>query len=182
MIGRAPVQPFPGYAPSFPASPPAYGAPQAFLQQPSSQPAAWVPQPPAWPGQASALASHTDPHRPVFRGQMPEQPAEAPPPRPAPPPLAMPSPGQLGLGISRPGPEADVGSSVDWNAALKRARELGATGFNVARVPEGGFQVVLLLPTGEADRTQHIEATAASEAGALRLALERAELWATRPR
>jgi hypothetical protein len=121
----------------------------------------------------AALARGPDQPRTVIRGLMPEQPGEAPAPRPAPP--TMPSPAELGVGTVR---ASGRDETVDWNAALARAHRLGATSFNVSQPPQGGCQVTLLLPTGVAGRIEHVEATAGSEAVAVRLALERAEQWA----
>jgi hypothetical protein len=89
----------------------------------------------------------------------------------------MPSPEQLGVPAGRLPILSAREEKADWNAAVEKANRLGATGLHLARLPQGGCQVTLLLPSGQADRVQHIEATAATEADAVRLALERAEQW-----
>jgi hypothetical protein len=143
------------------------GPPPTYARQPYSPPAGWAPQGrPAVPPQ---LAQGQDLSRPVVRGQMPD----APPPRPA--PLTMPSPEQLGLTRAASVATADGRDAVDWNAALERVRRLGATGFHLTRLPQGGHQVTLLLPTAQADRSQYVEVTASTEAAAVRIALDRAE-------
>jgi hypothetical protein len=90
----------------------------------------------------------------------------------------MPSPEQLGLGAG----ETPAGPGrLDWNAALEQVRHLGATGFNLTRLPEGGCRVSLLLPADQPGRSQYVEATAATEAEAARLALQRAAECSARP-
>jgi hypothetical protein len=90
----------------------------------------------------------------------------------------MPSPEELGLLVHAPA-AAPIAASLDWNAAHQEVHRLGATNFNLSRLPQGGFQATLVLPTADPSRQQHIEASAGSEAEAVRLALERAERWST---
>jgi hypothetical protein len=177
VVGGPPTLGFPGFAPQYAAVPPGpYQAPTGFGQQPFNGQPTWVPQggqpqPPARPAVPAMTARGQDLPRPVIRGLMPDAPAV--PPRPA--PLAMPSPAQLGLSTA----PAGAVDSVDWNRALERVRRLGASGFHLNKVTEGGYLVTLQLPTGSADRLQHIEATAGTEAAAVCLALDRAEQRAT---
>jgi hypothetical protein len=89
----------------------------------------------------------------------------------------MPAPEQLGVSAGWKGSLASAGEKVDWNTVLDKVNRLGSIGFHLTRLPQGGCQVTLLLPTGQTDRIQHIEASAATEADAVRLALERAEQW-----
>jgi hypothetical protein len=98
----------------------------------------------------------------------------APPPRPA--PLTLPSPQQLGL-TQAPATTAPA-EQLDGNATVQQVHRLGATGFHVAQLPGGRCQVSLQLPAGQ-DHSEHVEATADSEAAAVRLALARAEQWAS---
>jgi hypothetical protein len=168
MAGGPPVQMIPGYGQPFPGQQP------IVFQQPLSQTAWGQPAGTGWSIPPGAPALQDDPRRPLFRGQMPEQAAPAPAPPPRPEPLALPSPEQLGL-VAAPA----AGEQVDLNAALQQARRLGVTGFNLNQLPDGSYQVALRLPTCQPDRTQHVEATARTEAAAVRLALERAEQWAT---
>jgi hypothetical protein len=80
------------------------------------------------------------------------------------------------LGISAVRPAADT----DWTAALHRLDQLGATSIHRDKLPQGGCRLSCLLPTGQPGRTHRIDAQAASDAEALRLALEKAEEWARR--
>jgi hypothetical protein len=87
----------------------------------------------------------------------------------------LPSPEQLGV-------SAGAVQRVDWNALHESLQRLGAVGLHVDRFPSGAYRVSLQLPTGQPERTHHIEAEAATEAEAARLALERGEQWAVRNR
>jgi hypothetical protein len=86
--------------------------------------------------------------------------------------LRLPSPEDLGVSAPRPT------AGADWSAALRRFDQLGATGFQLEKLPQGGCRVSCLLPTSQPGRTHRIDAQAASDGDALRLALERAEEWA----
>ena len=99
---------------------------------------------------------------------MPEEPT--PPARPA--PLVLPSPAELG--VSRP----VVAPEIDWSLVHRRMQSLGSVCFHMEKLPQGGYRFLCLLPTSQTDRTHRIEVEAATEAEAVRLALEQAELWA----
>jgi hypothetical protein len=71
---------------------------------------------------------------------------------------------------------------VDWNALHGRLRRLGAVGLQICKLPEGGSRVTFVLPTADPDRTRNIQATAATDAEAVALALASAEHWAAAPR
>ena len=88
-----------------------------------------------------------------------------------PKPLALPSPEQLGVAASK------IESAVDWNLVHRRFNDAGATCFLLDHRPQGGYKLTCLLPTGQSNRTHHIEVEAATEAEAARLALERLEEW-----
>jgi hypothetical protein len=177
MFGRAPMsQPFMGQP--FPM--------EAYPQQQFLPPPGWVPEggmarPPAAPP-ANGLVRQPSPPAPRFRAQSPDEPAAPRAAAPAPRrivALSMPSPETLGVPAARPAarPAADV--PVDWSAAMARLDRLGATCFQVERLPQGGSQFTCLLPTGQANQAHRIEARAGSEGEAVRLALDRAEAWAS---
>jgi hypothetical protein len=153
-------------APSFPADgypPPGYAAPPPNLAWPQAAPARppQVPRPP--------LAQQPPPR--VIRGQAPEEPLPpAPPSRPA--PLRLPTPEALGVAA------AQAPAGTDWAAAMRRLDQLGATGFRLEKLSPGGWRVTCMLPTAEPGRIHRIDAQAASDGAALRLALDRAEDWA----
>jgi hypothetical protein len=94
------------------------------------------------------------------------------------PRLSLPSPESLGITATRT-VERDV---PDWTEAHRRLDRLGASCFQLAKLPHGGCRITCLLPTAEADRTHRIEAQAASESEALRLVLAKADAWTTRRR
>jgi hypothetical protein len=106
------------------------------------------------------------PRPPVVRGQMAE-PAAAPT-RPA--SLAMPSPDQLGVNALSAG-------ACDWIAAHRRMQELGVVSFQIDRLNTDVYEITCLLPTAEAGRTHRIEAHGATEAEAVRGALDEAQRW-----
>lgn len=85
--------------------------------------------------------------------------------------LALPPPEQLGIG------SASAPAEIDWNAVHRRLHQLGSTSYQSQRTADG-YRFTCLLPTANPDRTQRIEAQAAGEAEAIRLALDRAEQWA----
>lgn len=164
MIGRAPV------APTYVAPPSYLQYPQGGYAVPSVPPAPYRGTPAAVP---QGVAQVPRPNSGlIVRGQRPEEPIE-----PAPPParpheeVRLPSPEELGVG--RP---AEAG--LDWAAVNRRLEGLGAVCFQMRQLPQGGWHVTCLLPTGQADRTQRVEAKAEARAEAVRLALEQAEQWA----
>ncbi|MCI0456012.1 MAG: hypothetical protein L0Z62_03410 [Gemmataceae bacterium] len=74
-------------------------------------------------------------------------------------------------------PRADTGS-LDWTAVHRRLDLLGATCLHLEKLPQGGCRFTCLLPTTQPSRNHRIETQAASEAEAVRLALQKAEEWA----
>jgi hypothetical protein len=84
----------------------------------------------------------------------------------------MPSPQQLGVGTARL-------ASVEghWNATRARLQALGAVSFQADQLADGAWRFSCLLPTTQAGQTHRIEAQAATETEAVRIALERAEQW-----
>jgi hypothetical protein len=164
MTGRVPV------APSF-VAPPSY--PQGGYVMPTAPtPYRAAPAPSAF--QAPAAPAVAQAPRPanglIVRGQRPDDPIEPPPPaRPA-EEIRIPSPEALGVAGTR---AADAG--LDWAAVNRRLESLGAVCFQMNKLPGGGWRVTCLVPTGQPDRTQRIEAEAGDRAEAVRLALEQAE-------
>jgi hypothetical protein len=156
----------PGFAPSFPASPPPFvGQPMFPPAQPVFQPAPQPQAPPPYP----AVAQAQPPAR-VVRGQAPEEPpARLPVTAPRPAPLTLPPPEALGVAAARP---------ADGDTLHRRLEQLGALSFQVDRLPQGGYRVNCSLPTSQPGRSHRIEVQAASAAEATRLALDKAEEWA----
>jgi hypothetical protein len=143
-------------------------------QQFAGQPAAWQPMNPLrspMPASAPSFAQQPAPRPPIVRAKGPDD----PPPAPKPAPLTMPSPEQLGVTRAKLAP----GDVVDWAAARRRLDRLGATGFLLEKLPQGGYRFTCLLPTTQAGRTHHVEAVAATEAEAVRATLEKSEEWAS---
>jgi hypothetical protein len=146
---------------------PAGSMPGGYQAMPYQQPAVGPAARPPAPTGLAAL-----PPKPTIRGQMSDElrAPEARPPAPA-KPLAMPSPEQLGVAVRK------SESNVDWNLVHRRFHDAGATCFLLDHRPEGGCKLTCLLPTGQPNRTHHIEVEAATEAEIARLALERLEEW-----
>ncbi len=161
------MMPSPAFAPSFPVPPP-----------PGAYPASWTsPGRPAPPLSSAPAQAQQQPARPVIRAQAPDE--SSPAPRPArpesrPAPLRIPSPEQLGVTAGAP----VAPDSPDWSTVHRRLDLLGATCLHLEKLPQGGCRFTCLLPTSQPDRHHHIEAQAASEAEAVRLALQKAEQWA----
>jgi hypothetical protein len=81
----------------------------------------------------------------------------------------MPSPEQLGVVVR----SADAGP--DWPSIHARIKELGIVSFHMGSLPDGRSCFTCWVPRGQPGLTQRIEVTAANEAEAVRLGLERAE-------
>jgi hypothetical protein len=147
----------------------AYPPPQ-FVGQPVLAP--WTGRPAQPFAAASSRAPALQPPLPPprFRAQSPDEPTTAALLRPA--LLNMPSPEQLGVATARPA------GDIDWDATHRRLDRLGALCFHREKLDRGGYRFTCLLPTSQADRTHRVEVVAATEAEAVRLALEKAEEWA----
>lgn len=141
------------------ALPPAVGRPPAV---PAGGATAWTPSPPA----NRVVPPSPAAPRPVVRAQSPEEPKAFT--RPA--PLSMPSPEELGVSAGR-----RSAADADWTLARRRLNELGASCFQLEKLPGGGYRFVCLLPGSQSNRNHRVESEAASEAEAVRLALARAE-------
>jgi hypothetical protein len=90
--------------------------------------------------------------------------------------VAIPTPEQLGVGLSRPAAVA-----TDWAATRSRLKELGAVGFQLDQVPGGECRFVCWLPRPAGGAAERIEARAPTEAAAVRQGLERAARWKAQP-
>jgi hypothetical protein len=89
--------------------------------------------------------------------------------------LRLPPPEDLGIG----NPAAAEPSAVDWAAFHGRLNRLGATCFHLERTGPNACRITCFLPTRQQGRNHRIEAQAANEAEAARLALAKAEEWAS---
>jgi hypothetical protein len=140
-----------------------------------SQPVAgaWQAAPPAKPAPrmpvtaALATGSPNAAPRPTIRLQAPDTLLGAPKA-----PLILPSPAALGIQQADHAPSA--AQTVDWNHVHARLGRLGALGFHMDRLPQGGVRVTFMLPAGD-QRARQIEVVADSEAAAVNAALEHAE-------
>jgi hypothetical protein len=180
-IGGPPIVYDYGYnvQPSYgvPYGTPAYG-PEVYT--PPARPAAAQPAVPRAQAAAPApqggagknVAQNTTPRPTAVRGVPEEEPARPRPAAAPPAAVAMPSPDQLNLGGARP---ADAG--LDWTAARGQLQDLGAVSFQVDKLPGGAFQFTCFLPTAEAGKTHRVEAHGATEAEAVRRAIDEARRW-----
>jgi hypothetical protein len=153
--------------PSYPAAP----APMAFGAPAFQPPPAPAPAPARPPAPIARTATPAGP-KPIIRLQAPEETGTV---RPA--PVTIPSPEQLGVGLSRPAAVA-----TDWAATRSRLKELGAVGFQLDQVPGGECRFVCWLPRPAGGAAERIESRAPTEAAAVRLGLERAARWKTQQR
>jgi len=156
-----------GGQPVFVAPPQYVSGPQYVQPRPVQQ----VAQP--WPPRSSQPTQPAQ-QAPTFRAKPYDDkpaPVQAQAPAPKLEPLTLPSPESLGLAPKAP-------AKVDWNATLERLDRLGRIGHQVVQLDDGRCRVLLVMRTRQADQVQRIEATAASEAEAVGLALARAEEWA----
>jgi hypothetical protein len=124
---------------------------------------AFAPQRSTVPAVPAPRAAATVQPRPLVRAKAPDEPT---PSRPA--PLTMPSPEQLGVVVR----SAETGP--DWPAIHARIKELGIASFHMATLPDGRSCFTCWVPRGKPGLTQRIEVTAATEAEAVQLGLERA--------
>lgn len=152
-----------------------YGMPQAQPGWPGSVPQAPPPARVAMPS-PPPTSKLTLPPAPVLAAEQGKakvravaEDEPAPPARPAPPTrIVLPSPDELGIKIE-PASTMTATAAVDWNQVHARLETLGIVQFQRERLPQGGFRVVLALPT------RQVEAVADTEAAAMLQALERAE-------
>jgi hypothetical protein len=145
----------------------------AYASQPV--PGAWQAAPTAKPAPrmpvnaALATASPSAAPRPTIRLQAADTLL-----KPAPTPLLLPSPESLGV---RPLSAGEVvPQALDWNNVHARLGRLGALGFHMDRLSEGGVRVTFMLPDANNQRARQIEVVADSEAAAVNAALEHAEM------
>jgi hypothetical protein len=90
-----------------------------------------------------------------------------------PPPLSLPSPEDAGVAV--PG----TAGKVDWNATRERLQQLGGISWQLTQLTDGSFRVALVMRTTQPNCFHHIEATEATEAAAVNVAMARAEQWAS---
>ena len=158
MIGGPPIAGFPpGYAPppgfvppgGFASAPPGFVPGAAPFTAPvQTRPMVAMPPPP--PRSPNVLA----------RAKVDEEPVR-------PQPMTLPPPEQLG--VARRSPDG-----VDWAETHRRLQELGAVGFQLEPLATGGYRFVCLLPSGLPDRPSRIDGQGATQAEAVRAALDRA--------
>jgi hypothetical protein len=173
--------------------PPSYVQQQQPMQYPypQQQQQQGRPQPPPWPPRSSPppQTAQQQPTPPITaRGMMPDTPKVVGPALKL-TQVSMPSPDEVGVvppaakGIAMPSP-GDIGvvppaktaaAKVDWNETRSRLDRLGAIGLQTIQMNDGRHRIAFVLRTRQADQVQHVEATAATEAEAVALALERAE-------
>jgi hypothetical protein len=147
---------------SLPFPPEGYSLPPAPVQTPY--------RPTTAPAQAQAPRT-----TPTVRSQIPDDPSPARTLQPAARPrevVTIPTPEQLGV-VS--GKSAEAG--IDWATVNRRLDSLGATCFQLQRLPQGRWRVICLLPTTQPEHSQRIQAEAEAKAEAVRLTLEQAEQW-----
>lgn len=101
--------------------------------------------------------------------------------------LQLPSPEELGLGAEKTAPVRESKSesrleakTVDWTALHARLDRLRASSFMVQRPSAQLVRIISLFPVAE-NRVHRVEASAATEAEAVRLFLEQVDEWATHP-
>jgi hypothetical protein len=90
-------------------------------------------------------------------------------------PVRIPSPEELG--VARP---QASGPRVDWAAVREQLREVGGRDIQVRPVDDT-YRCSLLLPGDRSGVTWRVDATASTEAEAVRLALERARQMRANP-
>jgi hypothetical protein len=89
--------------------------------------------------------------------------------------VRVPSPDELG--VARP---QSTAPRVDWAVVGQQMHELGARDFHIDP-RDGSYRCTLLLPGDRAGVTWRVDATAATEADAIRLAIERARQMHANP-
>jgi hypothetical protein len=173
MIGGSPMMSQPQFMPqpmqTFP------GPPQSQVQVPQPWPPPRV-QPAQPPQVKPASATAQQPILPaVVRGKLDDDPDTMVKPlslaKVQLTPVSLPSPEELGVAFAVP-------AKVDWNATRERLNHLGAIGLQMVQMTDGSYRIAFVMRTNQADHVHHIEATAATEAEAVALAMTRAEQWA----
>jgi hypothetical protein len=169
MIGSLPIASGPQFMPQ-----------GQMVQGPQGWPQGQFQGAPAWnpsaQGQGQGARPLNQPAPMIARGKIDDAP---PPPtiRPVPmqkaaqQPLALPAPDALGLAPQH-------AAKVDWNMTMDRLRRIGTVGVQTGQMADGRYRVVLVLETGVANTTHHIDAMAATEAEAVAAGVASAERWA----
>lgn len=163
-------------------------APQQAQAYAPQIPQSYAPQPtsPGWsrpsaPIPASAVVAAPPPALPrspatgfVARGAMPDAPAS--------PAFKLPPPEALGIRPATPAAAPMLMSSavtaepMDWTRARQQMATLGVRSFQFETMADGRHRFVCALADASG-RQQQVEASATTEAEAVRQALERASLW-----
>jgi hypothetical protein len=114
--------------------------------------------PPAYVQQPQPVRPAPRPTAPVVRGQSPDEAPVRPVVRR---PLEMPSPEALGVPVPA--------TELDWTDLRLKLDRLGATGFALDKLPDGGFRFSCQVPAASGRRL--VEGQATTEAEAVRRAL-----------
>jgi hypothetical protein len=87
--------------------------------------------------------------------------------------LTIPSPEELGI---LPAPSAET-NRLDWAQVHRDLERLATITYRLDKLPQGGCRFTCLLATSHPGLSHRVEAEAASEAEAVRLALDKAKEW-----
>jgi thioredoxin-related protein len=100
-------------------------------------------------------------------------------PRPQPLTIQLPSPEELGIVAEKPTP-VQKNRPIDWAALHTRLNSLGSSSFIVQRPTAQLVRIISLFPIAD-NRVHRVEASATTEAEAVRLFLEQVDEWAAHP-
>jgi hypothetical protein len=135
------------------------GPPITQPYAPYQYPAPVYTPPPFYAQQLPAARPAPRPATPVVRAQSPDEPPTRPTARR---PLEMPSPEALGVPVPA--------TELDWTDLRLRLDRLGATGFALEKLPDGGYRFICQVPSSGGPRP--VEGRASTESEAVRRALE----------
>lgn len=93
--------------------------------------------------------------------------------------LHLPTPEELGIASDKAAPVLEV-RAIDWTAVHTRLNRLGASCFQVQHPTSQFVRIISMFPQSE-NRMHRIEASAATEAEAVRLFIEQVDEWASHP-
>jgi thioredoxin-related protein len=93
--------------------------------------------------------------------------------------LHLPSPEELGISAEKPAAGIEV-RAIDWAAVHARLNRLGASCFQVQHPTSQLVRIVSMFPQTE-NRIHRIEASATTEAEAVRLFIEQVDEWSAHP-
>ncbi|CAN5403707.1 hypothetical protein BH10PLA2_BH10PLA2_10990 [soil metagenome] len=109
----------------------------------------------------------------------PQQMAANEQPRPQPQAILLPSPEELGIAAEKPA-TTTTNRPIDWAALHTRLNRLGSSSFIVQRPTSQLVRIISLFPIAE-NRVHRVEASATTEAEAVRLFMEQVDEWAAHP-